>query len=374
MYRLRDREVSRRIMSDLERMDLDITLMHVCGTHQDTLIRFGLDGEFRRVGIDIRQGPGCPVCVTPPEEIELALELARRGVTVTAFGDLMRVPGRTQSLNAIKAEGGDVRVVFGVDDAVDIARRTAKEVVFVGIGFETTAPTTAAALLSDPPENFSVLSFHRVVPPALRAIASLGEIRLDGMIQPGHVSTIIGTRPYEFLSEEHGIPQVVAGFEPLDLMMGVHMLAKQIGEGRAEVQNEYARVVRRDGNPIALKAMKDAFTESDVRWRGFPVIPGSGLSVRKSLEEHDAGRRFEDILSPVRELEFEEPKGCRCGEMLRGILTSDECPLFGRQCTPATPVGPCMVSREGSCYISHRYMAGGRRLSNVNPNDAGGDE
>jgi hydrogenase expression/formation protein HypD len=370
MFRLRDREVSHRILSELERMELDITLMHVCGTHQDTLIRFGLDSEFRRVGIDIRQGPGCPVCVTTPEEVELALELARRGVTVAAFGDLMRVPGRTQSLNAVKAEGGDVRIVFGVDDAVEMARRSKEEVVFVGIGFETTAPTTATALLSDPPDNFSVLSFHRVVPPALRAIASLGEIRLDGMIQPGHVSTIIGTKQYEFLSAEHGIPQVVAGFEPLDLMMGVYMLAKQRAEGRAEVQNEYSRVVRPDGNPVALKAMTDSFAPSDVRWRGFPVIPGSGLAIRDSLESHDAMKRFEDVLEPVADQEYKEPKGCRCGEMLRGILTSEECPLFGRQCTPATPVGPCMVSREGSCYISHRYRGGRGALTNGKPEES----
>jgi hydrogenase expression/formation protein HypD len=360
MFRLRDKEVSRKIMGELEKMSLEITLMHVCGTHQDTLIRFGLDGEFKRVGIDIRQGPGCPVCVTPPEEIEQALELARKGVTVAAFGDLMRVPGREQSLNDIKAEGGDVRIVFGVDDAVEMARGSDNDVVFAGIGFETTAPTTAAALLADPPDNFSVLSFHRVVPPALKAIASLGEIRLHGMIQPGHVSTIIGTRPYEFLSRDHKVPQVVAGFEPLDLMMGVYMLAKQISEGRAEVQNEYSRVVRREGNPSALKAMDDAFTPKDVRWRGFPVIPGSGLSIRPSLAEHDAYMRYEDTLAPIQDEEFEEPEGCRCGEMLRGLLTSEECPLFGHQCTPSTPVGPCMVSREGSCYISHRYRRGGR--------------
>ena len=362
MFRYRDKEVSKKVMGELKKMRLDITLMHVCGTHQDTLIKFGLDGEFRKAGIDIRQGPGCPVCVTPPEEIEQALELARKGVTVAVFGDLMRVPGREQSLNDIKAEGGDVRIVFGIDDAVEMARNSEGEVVFVGIGFETTAPTTAVALLADPPDNFSVLSLHRVVPPALRAIASLGEIKLHGMIQPGHVSTIIGTEPYEFLSRDHGIPQVVAGFEPLDLMMGVYMLAKQIAEGTASVQNEYSRVVKKEGNPMALKAMEDAFTPSDVRWRGFPVIPRSGLAIRSTLGKYDAFRKFEDILAPVRDAEYEEPEGCRCGEMLRGLLTSEKCPLFGRQCTPSTPVGPCMVSREGSCYISHRYTKGRKSL------------
>ena len=355
MFRLRDRDMSRNIMDELKRMRLDLTLMHVCGTHQDTLIRFGLDGEFHKAGIDIRQGPGCPVCVTPAAEIEIVIALAKAGVTVAAFGDLMKVPGRDKSLNDIKAEGDDVRIVFGVDDAVDLARHSGKEVVFVGIGFETTAPTTASALLSNPPDNFSVLSLHRTVPPALKAISSMGEIKLDGMIQPGHVSTIIGTAPYEFLSKDHGIPQVVAGFEPLDLMMAVYMLAKQNAEGRAEVQNEYSRVVRPEGNRAAIKAMDRAFEETDSVWRGFPVIPASGLSVAKELERHDAASRFSDIIAPVLEMEYEEPEGCRCGEVLRGIITSEECPLFGTKCTPRNPVGPCMVSREGSCYISHKY-------------------
>ena len=357
MFRFRDKEMSRRIMQKLEEMNLKLTLMHVCGTHQDTLIRFGLDSEFKRVGIDIRQGPGCPVCVTPPGEIEEILALARAGITVAVFGDVMKVPGEKGCLNDAKAEGADVRIVFGIDDAVALARISQKDVVFMGIGFETTAPTTASALLSDPPQNFSVLSCHRTVPPALEAIANMGEIRLNGMIEPGHVSTIIGTKPYEFLSKKYHMPQVVAGFEPLDLMMGVFMIAKQVEEGRAEVENEYARVVHPEGNPVALKAMNDAFESSDVVWRGFPVIKESGLEIRKKLREHDARRRYDDLLVPVHEHEYAEAKGCRCGEMLRGVLTSEECPLFAKKCTPASPVGPCMVSKEGSCYISYRYRS-----------------
>ncbi len=317
MFRLRDKEMSRKIMQKLEGMDLKLTLMHVCGTHQDTLIRFGLDSEFRRVGIDIRQGPGCPVCVTPPREIEEILALAKAGLTIAAFGDVMKVPGQKGSLNDAKAEGADVRIVFGVDDAVALARRSQKEVVFMGIGFETTAPTVASALLSDPPPNFSVLSCHRTVPPALEAIANMGEIRLHGMIQPGHVSTIIGTKPYEFLSRRYKMPQVVAGFEPLDLMMGIYMLARQVKEGRAVVENEYTRVVHTEGNPAAIKTMRDAFEPSDVVWRGFPVIRRSGLSIRKKLQEHDARKRHEDFLAHVHAREYSEAKGCRCGEMLR---------------------------------------------------------
>jgi hydrogenase expression/formation protein HypD len=357
MLRLRDREMSKKILDRLEAMKLDLTLMHVCGTHQDTLIRFGLDGEFSRVGVDIRQGPGCPVCVTTPGEIEEVLALARAGLTVAVFGDVMKVPGEKTSLHEAKAEGADVRIVFGVDDAVELAKRTGKEVVFMGIGFETTAPTTAAALVAGMPPNLTVLSCHRTVPPALKAIAGLGEIRLNGLIQPGHVSTIIGTKPYEFLSKEYHIPQVVAGLEPLDLMMGVYMIAKQVKEGRAEVENEYSRVVHPDGNPAAVKAMEKAFETTDVVWRGFPVIPGSGLEVARRFEEHDARKRHETLLREVHSREYHEAKGCRCGEMLRGIARSEDCPLFGNGCTPSTPVGPCMVSREGSCYIAHRYQS-----------------
>ncbi|UCE91890.1 MAG: hydrogenase formation protein HypD [Methanobacteriota archaeon] len=353
--------MTRRVIDELRKMKLDITLMHVCGTHQDTLIRFGLDDEFRDVGVDIRQGPGCPVCVTPPSEIEEVLALARSGVTVAAFGDLMKVPGERESLNDAKAEGADVRIVFGVDDAVELSRRMKNDVVFVAIGFETTAPTTAMALLSNPPENFYVLSLHRTVPPALKAIASMGEMKLHGMIQPGHVSTIIGTGPYEFLSRKKKMPQVVAGFEPLDLLMAVYMLARQISEGRADVENEYVRVVKPEGNQAALRAMGDAFEATDAPWRGFPTIQDSGLSIRSRLEGHDASRRFSEVIAPVLEREYVEPEGCRCGEILRGIITSDECPLFGTKCTPQTPIGPCMVSREGNCYISHRYRRGGKR-------------
>jgi hydrogenase expression/formation protein HypD len=356
MFRLRDKEMSRAIIQKLEKMNLKLTLMHVCGTHQDTLIRFGLDSEFKRVGVDIRQGPGCPVCVTPPGEIEEILALARAGLTVAVFGDVMKVPGEKGCLNDAKAEGADVKVVFGIDDAVDLAKRSKNEVVFMAIGFETTAPTTASALLAEPPPNFSVLSCHRTVPPALEAIADMGEIRLHGMIEPGHVSTIIGTKPYEFLSRRYHLPQVVAGFEPLDLMMGVYMIAKQVQEGRAEVENEYTRVVHPNGNPAAIKVMEDAFRSADVPWRGFPVIKKSGLLVKKKLERYDARKKYEDLLAPVHEREFQEAKGCRCGEMLRGIATSEECPLFAKRCSPSAPIGPCMVSKEGSCYISYRYL------------------
>ncbi|MCK4454946.1 MAG: hydrogenase formation protein HypD [Thermoplasmata archaeon] len=355
MFRFRDKEMAGKIVQKLREMDLQITLMHVCGTHQDTLVRHGLQPLLEDVGVDIRQGPGCPVCVTTAKEIEESIALAKAGKTITVFGDMIKVPGVEESLSDAKTEGHDVRIVYGVNDAVELAAKISNEVVFIGVGFETTTPSIAVAVSRRPPKNFSLLSCHRVIPPALKAIVEMGEVRLDGLIEPGHVSTIIGSRPYEFLSEEHGIPQVIAGFEPLDLLMGVYMLAKQKEEGNARVDIEYRRVVKPEGNPAAIKVMNEVFEPADIKWRGFPTIPGSGLVLSDEYQEYDARQRFEDDLAELKGKEFKEPKGCRCGEVLRGIIRSQECPLFAKTCTPANPIGPCMVSAEGSCNILYKY-------------------
>ncbi|MEM3567498.1 MAG: hydrogenase formation protein HypD [Thermoplasmata archaeon] len=354
MFRLEDKKIAERIFEKLREMKLDITIMHVCGTHQDTLVKHGLDIMLRNAGIDVRQGPGCPVCVTTPAEIEEALCLARHGKTVAVFGDMARVPSKTGSLMQAKAEGCDVRVVYSVDDALKLAEK-GKEVVFIGIGFETTAPSTAAALLNAKTENFSVLSCHRTVPPALEALIKMGETRLQGLIEPGHVSTIIGLEPYRKLAREYGIPQVIAGFEPLDLLMGVYMLAQLIVNGRAEVKNEYTRVVRPEGNVKAREVMEKVFVPVDVKWRGFPVIEKSGLELCRRYEEFNARKRYEDILEEVHGEEFEEPPACRCAEVLRGLCSPRDCPLFGTACVPEHPVGPCMVSFEGGCAIEWNY-------------------
>ena len=355
MFRYRDKKVSEKIVSKLREMNLNIRLMHVCGTHQDTLVRFGIDELLKNTGVEIRQGPGCPVCVTTPKEIEEAMLLARKGKTITVFGDMMNVPGQKHSLSDTKTMGHDVKIVYSVDDALKIAGKTKKDVVFMAIGFETTAPSTASVILSNPPENFSILNCHRLIPPALKAIIEMGEVKLHGLIEPGHVSTVIGAKPYEFLSKDYGVPQVIAGFEPLDLMMGVYMLAKQIKNKKAEVEIEYKRSVRYEGNKKAMKVMKDVFGLCDVAWRGFPVIKDSGLKLKNTFQSYDAQKKFEDELKELNDIEFKEPKGCRCGEMLRGLTNPDDCPLFGKSCTPATPVGPCMVSREGNCNIMFRY-------------------
>ncbi len=361
-FKLRDKELADAIFKKLQEMNLSIRLMHVCGTHQDTLVRYGLEANLLKAGVEIRQGPGCPVCVTTPKEIEKARLLAEKGKKLTVFGDMLKVPGVKGSLSDFRARGCDVQIVYSVDDAVEIASKSHKEVVFMAIGFETTIPSIAMTIkrLHDRNEsgkenNFSILSCHRIVPPALKTLIELGEIKLHGLIEPGHVSTVIGAKPYEFISEKYNVPQVIAGFEPLDMLMGIYMLANQIKDGRAEVEIEYSRSVKYEGNPKAIKVMEEVFEPFDAKWRGFPVIPKSGLRLRKEFEDFDARSIFEEDLKELEGMEFPEPKGCKCGEVLRGLIYSDECPLFGKACTPEHPVGPCMVSAEGSCNILLKY-------------------
>lgn len=337
-------------------MQVHLRFMHVCGTHQDTLVKHGLDALLQTCGITIGQGPGCPVCVTTPREIEEALLLAKAGKTIATFGDMIRVPGETASLQQMKTEGCDIHTVYSIEDAVVLARHhTDKEVVFMAVGFETTAPTTAAVLLTEPPNNFSVMCCHRLIPPALQAILEMGEINVDGFIEPGHVSTIIGVHPYEFLSQQYHVSQVIAGFEPLDVLMAVWMLVRQNTQGISRVENEYTRAVKPEGNRKAQQVMKQVFTTADVKWRGFPVIPHSGMVLKTTYEQYDARKKYEGDLDELKDKEFHEPVGCRCGEVLRGLTSSKKCPLFGKRCTPSSPVGPCMVSVEGSCSIEYRY-------------------
>ena len=356
MFSLRDKHLADDIVSQIKKAEVNLKFMHVCGTHQDTLVKHGLDVLLQKCGIEIGQGPGCPVCVTTPKEIEEILVLAKEGKTIATFGDMTRVPGVTSSLQQMKAEGCDIRTVYSIEDSLFLAeKQKEKEVVFMAVGFETTAPTTASVLLRDPPLNFSVLCCHRLIPPALQAILDMGEIKIDGFIEPGHVSTIIGVRPYEFISNNYHIPQVITGFEPIDLLMGAWMLVRQIQQAKAEVENEYTRVVKPEGNRKAQQIMKQVFEPVDVKWRGFPVILQSGLMLRKKYAQYDARKKYEEELLELTEKEFTEPVGCLCGDVLRGLISSKECPLFGHQCTPDNPVGPCMVSSEGNCNIQYRY-------------------
>ncbi len=351
----RCREIAGKILERLKEMQLNIRIMHACGTHQDTIVKYGLEYLLKGAGVEVRQGPGCPVCITPQREIEEGIILAKKGITIATYGDMVRVPGRERSLLDMRAEGCDVRVVYSIEDAVKIAAENKKEVVFLAIGFETTAPGTAATLLNTKLENFSILNCHRYFPPALKALIAMGEVKLHGLIDPGHVSTIIGLKPYEEISEKYHIPQVIAGFEPLDVLIAVFMLAKQIKSGQAKVENEYIRSVRYSGNEKALAIMNAVFQPSDAEWRGFDVIPDSGMKLKKEFEHFDARKKFEEELEELKQFKFEKPKGCKCDEVLRGLIYSHECPLFAKACSPQHPIGPCMVSMEGSCNIEYKY-------------------
>lgn len=332
----------------------EATLMEVCGTHTVAIARNGIRSLMPDT-IRLSSGPGCPVCVTSNHDIDKVIALARiPGIIITTFGDMTRVPGSTSSLLAEQARGADVRIVYSPLDAIQIAKESPeREVVFVGVGFETTTPLIARAIMRAQEagvENFSVYAAHKNMPGALEAIVNDPELKLDALILPGHVSTIIGTAPYEFLAERYGIPGVITGFEPNDVLQGIAMLARQLHEGRAEIEIAYARGVQPEGNPVALAAIDEVFETCPAVWRGIGEIEGSGYRIRDEYAPFDAMRRFAPEVEPT-----EEHAGCRCGDVLRGIMRPDECPLFRTVCTPENPVGPCMVSSEGSCAAYYRY-------------------
>jgi len=323
-------------------VDRDMTFMHICGTHEAAIARHGIRSLLPE-NLKIVMGPGCPVCITPQAEIDAALDLVERGCIVATYGDLLRVPG---SRGSLESSGGDVRVVQGVHKAVEIAENTDKQVVFISVGFETTAPTVAATILSRPPDNFSILSCHRIVPPAMKWLLEQGEANLHGFMLPGHVCTVMGYSEYE----QFPVPQVVAGFEPEDILLGLLMLVSQVKEGSARIDNAYPRAVSREGNLKAKQIMYEVFKPFDVEWRGFPVIPGSGLRLKPEFERYDAQKKFEIEFKHV-----EKHSACICDKVLRGIAQPSDCKLFDRVCNPRTPVGPCMVSHEGACKIWHTY-------------------
>lgn len=352
---LRRPELLRDLAAELRRGAASpATLMEVCGTHTVAIARHGLRSVLPE-GVRLISGPGCPVCVTPQEQVDLFLALGRiEGVTLATFGDMVRVPGSEGDLEQARAEGAEVLVVYSPMDAVEAAARSPeRQVVFFGIGFETTAPTVALALLEARRRglgNFSVLCAHKLIPPALLALLD-SEVRVDGFICPGHVSAIIGGRAYRPVAER-GKPCVVAGFEPADVLAAVAMLLRQLAEGRSEVEIEYRRVVRPEGNRRAQELLSQVFRVVDARWRGLGEIPASGYELADQFADFDAARRFAVAPPPSR-----EPEGCRCGDVLRGAIQPPECPLFGRACTPRKPVGACMVSSEGACQAWHRYGA-----------------
>ncbi|MCC7139692.1 MAG: hydrogenase formation protein HypD [Planctomycetes bacterium] len=332
------------------------TLMEVCGGQTHTLVAGGVD-RLLPAGVEMVHGPGCPVCVTPVETIERALAIARRpGVVFCSFGDMLRVPGVTTDLLAVRAAGADVRVVWSPLDAVAVAERTPdREVVFFGVGFETTAPAVAMAVWRAAQlrlRNVSVLVSHVLVPPAMEAVLSDPGNRVQAFLAAGHVCTVMGWREYEPIAARHRVPIVVTGFEPVDLLQGVLMAVRALEAGRSGVENQYRRVVTRDGNPAARRLVAEVFEVTDRAWRGLGVLPASGLRLAPAYAAFDAERRFD-----VGRLEVAEPAGCRAGEVLTGRLRPPACEAFGTRCTPEHPMGAPMVSSEGACAAYHR---GGR--------------
>lgn len=334
--------------------DRQVTLMEVCGTHTVSIARNGIRSLMPE-NVRLASGPGCPVCVTSNHDIDKVIALARiPGVIITTFGDMTRVPGSTSSLLAEQANGADVRIVYSPLDALRIAQENPEsQVVFVGVGFETTTPLVAMAIKRAAAaglQNFSVYAAHKNMPGALEAIVNDPELKVDALILPGHVSTIIGAEPYRFLAERYGIPGVITGFEPNDMLQGIAMIMRQIAERRADIEIAYSRGVMQEGNPTALAAIDEVFETVPANWRGIGEIPGSGYRIRDEFADFDAMRRLAPEVEPT-----VEHAGCRCGDVLRGIITPADCPLFRKACSPENPIGPCMVSSEGACAAYYRY-------------------
>lgn len=336
----------------------DVTLMEVCGTHTMAIAKAGIKSILPK-NIHLLSGPGCPVCVTPAGVIDAVLELAmRENVIIASYGDMMRVPGSTpgDNLQRRRAMGADTRIVYSAADAVELAAANpAKQVVFLGAGFETTAPGTAAAILGAAErglENFSVFSMLKTVEPALRRLIASEGFAIDGFICPGHVAVITGEKGFEFLPRDYSIPAVIAGFEPQDILLTVYMLVKQLAEGKPRVQNEYSRIVKPEGNELALAAINRVFEPCDTLWRGLGMTPGSGLKIRDEYEKYDAVKKHGLDEAAIN---AEKPTACRCGDVITGKISPGMCPLFGKRCLPEDPVGPCMVSSEGACAAAYKY-------------------
>jgi hydrogenase expression/formation protein HypD len=330
-------------------------IMEVCGGHTHTIYRYGVHDHLPE-DIELVHGPGCPVCVIPMGRVDDGIALAERdGVILTCFGDMMRVPGGRGSFLDANARGADIRMVYSPLDALRIARQNPdRQVIFYAIGFETTAPSTALTIrraAAEGIENFSVFCNHVTIIPAIKAILDSPDLRLDAFLGPGHVSTVIGCRPYEWIPRDFGMPLVCSGFEPLDLLQSIYLIMKQFSEGRAEIENQYSRVVHYDGNPVALKVLADVFSlRPFFEWRGLGSIAHSALQLAPKYAKYDAELRYE--LPGVR---VADPKACQCGEVLKGVLKPWECKVFGTACTPETPIGTCMVSSEGACAAYYNF-------------------
>ena len=359
----RDPSRARALVGDIRRLVTRIPrarhrplqIMEVCGGHTHAIFRYGIQ-QMLPEEVEFVHGPGCPVCVLPMGRVDNCVALAERPeVIFTTFGDAMRVPGSRRSLLKAKAEGADVRMVYSPLDALALARKNpGREVIFFGLGFETTMPSTAMTLIQAKAKgvrNFSLFCNHITIIPTIKAMLDSPELELDGFLGPGHVSMVIGTRPYAFIAEHYRKPITIAGFEPLDVLQSMWMVLKQLAEGRCEVENQYGRVVPPDGNPAALAAVQEVFELREFfEWRGLGSIDHSGVRVRAGYADFDAERKF-----GVAAIKIADPKSCQCGEVLKGVIKPHECKVFGNACTPETPLGSLMVSTEGACAAYHNY-------------------
>jgi len=351
----RDAGLARKLADKIARVSTrPARMMEFCGGHTVAIMRNGIR-QLLPPTIEMLSGPGCPVCVTSNSDIDHAIALAGLpDVIITTFGDMLRVPGSYSSLQKARAEGGDIRIVYSTQDALQIARDNPQQsIIFIGVGFETTAPTIAMAVVQAEKEdlhNFHVLCRLKTTPPAMRALLDIGEVKLNGIICPGHVTTVIGIGPYQAYARDYGVACVVAGFEPVDILQAVEMLVQQIEKGEPRVEIAYTRGVRPEGNPKALELMSKVFDTTGASWRGIGEIPGSGLKLKAKYACFDADRAFDITLPPAR-----EAPGCRCGEVLRGVIRPTDCKLFRKACSPENPIGPCMVSSEGSCAAYYEY-------------------
>jgi hydrogenase expression/formation protein HypD len=348
--KFRNPELVKRVSEKIRKItpkESIIKICHVCGTHEWTITHYGLRSLLPG-NVEVIAGPGCPVCIVPASEIDEAVQLALKGIVLTCFGDLFRVPGSEMSLLDAKAKGANIRVVYSVGDAVQMARSEPdKDFVFFAVGFETTSPSTAVEIARKPPRNLSFLISHRTIPPAMRLLVEMKDLSLNGFIAPGHVSTIIGLRPYEVFPERYGLPVVVAGFEPSDLMFGIYMVLKQLDEGKPKLENEYLRAVHREGNIKAQKLMREVFSTVEGTWRGLGIIPLSKYTLRKRYSRYDAHLKYGFKVDKGVDIQH----GCKCHLVIIGKIKPTECSLFMKTCTPQKPVGACMVSVEGTCRI-----------------------
>ncbi|MCM8800872.1 MAG: hydrogenase formation protein HypD [Candidatus Omnitrophica bacterium] len=351
----RNKRIAEKILNEIKKIKIErVNLMEVCGTHTVAIFKSGIRNLFPK-NINLISGPGCPVCVTSQSDIDQMISLVRnKNVIIATFGDMVKVPGTTSSLEKEHAKGSNIRIVYSASDALEIAKlKKDKKIIFLAVGFETTSPSVASVIEDAKKEkidNFSIYCNHKLIPPAMKAILEAKELNLNGFICPGHVSTIIGSRAYEFIARDYRIPCVISGFEPTDILESILMLLRQISQKKAEVQIQYRRAVKPEGNKLAQRILKRVFEIDDADWRGLGIIKKSGYRLNKKYQEFDAKYKFK-----IKEKKSEEAKGCLCGQVLRGTRNPNQCKLFGKKCTPENPYGPCMVSSEGTCSAWYKY-------------------